>query len=262
MKAMARDLVASVTVLALTATPALATKANQLQSLVGMRGSSGESELENKGFTSIDGRQANGGVHTYWWHGRDKNCIDVFTSDGNYQSIRDAANSDCNQKNHSNAGAAVAGVAVGALLIAALTSHKSDHHDNSQHLTDQQAEAQYERGYSDGLHNTSYHNYDKSESYAGGYTAGVEQRRQNTSYHSGHGGYSNSVSLQGIKGQSSIWAFDEMTNRGFRNVDAITSGNTQYGIYYNGKTRQCVQVTNADNRVYDIREIDSHPKCR
>jgi len=261
MTSVARSTLAVFSSLALVATPALASKANTLQSLVGLRGSSGEMELENKGFVSIDGHQADGGVYTYWWNARDKNCISVFTSDGKYQAIRDATNGDCKQKN-SSAGAAVAGVAVGALLLAALTSHKSSHHDDGQHLNDQQAEAQYERGYNDGLHNVAYHNYEKTDAYSSGYSAGVSQRQRNTSSHSGRGGYSPHASLEGIQGRDPIWAFDEIRGRGFTNVDTITSGNTIYGIYFNRSTRQCVQMTNSTNRVEDIREIYTHPRCR
>lgn len=261
MTSILRGGIAAFTSLALAATPALASKANTLQSLVGARGASGEMELENKGFVSIDGHQADGGVYTYWWNARDKNCISVFTADGRYQAIRDATNGDCKQKS-SSSGAAVAGVAVGALLLAALTSHKSSHHDDGQHLSDHSAEAQYERGYNDGLHNTAYHNYDKSDDYSRGYGAGVSQRQRNTSNHSGRGGYTPHASLNGLQGTNSIRAIDEMSGRGFTNVDSFSSGNTQYGIYFNRSTRQCAQLTFADGRVYDAREIGSHPKCR
>lgn len=53
-----------------------------------------------------------------------------------------------------------------------------------------------------------------------------------------------------------------MTRRGFADKDSFSSGSTQYGIFYNRSTRQCVQLTMADGRIYDAREIGSHPKCR
>jgi len=68
--------------------------------------------------------------------------------------------------------------------------------------------------------------------------------------------------ISDIKGRDSIWAIDEMSVRGFRSVDSFSSGDTTYGIYYRPESNQCVQVTNADSRVYDIRDIGSHPKCR
>lgn len=93
MRYFAKSFVSVAASIAVAATPALATKPNQLQSLVGAKGSSGEMELERQGFVSIDGRQSDGGVYTYWWNARDKNCISVFTSDGRYQTIKDAQNS-------------------------------------------------------------------------------------------------------------------------------------------------------------------------
>lgn len=67
--------------------------------------------------------------------------------------------------------------------------------------------------------------------------------------------------ISDLKGRSSVKVFDIMTSRGFRNVDTITSGNTIYGIYFNPATRQCVQVTNANNKVVDARDIGTSPNC-
>lgn len=68
--------------------------------------------------------------------------------------------------------------------------------------------------------------------------------------------------ISDINGMDSIRAIDEMTARGFRNVDSFSSGNSLYGIYFNPRTRQCVQLTNANSRVLDARDIRIHPKCR
>jgi hypothetical protein len=67
--------------------------------------------------------------------------------------------------------------------------------------------------------------------------------------------------LAGITGMNSIAAIDAMTSRGFKNVDSLESGNTQYGIFYNPKTRVCAQLTMADAKVVDARDIKTHPKC-
>lgn len=68
--------------------------------------------------------------------------------------------------------------------------------------------------------------------------------------------------LAGITGMNSIAAIDAMSSRGFTNVDSFSSGNTQYGIYYNRSTRVCAQLTMADTKVTDARDIRTHPKCR
>jgi hypothetical protein len=246
----------------LVAAPAFARSAGSLQNLIGERGNTGQSQLERQGFVYITGHEGRNAVHSYYWHHSDKNCVEVKTSDGRFSQIRDAANSDCNHSNEgSGAGVAIAGAVVGAALIAAL-AHKSGHHEDGQHYADVNQDAQYERGFNDGLHNTAYHNYDRSDYYSNGYQAGVEQRTRNTSYHSGQGGYAHHVSLSGIKGRDPIWAIDEMTARGFAGVDAFSSGNTTYGIYYNRATGQCVQMTNSRNKVEDVRDIGNHPNCR
>lgn len=248
--------------LSMAASPALARKASDERDLVGARGSSGESALEQRGYTFITGHAGGDRKYTYYWHGESKHCIQVTTYDGRYSDISDVANSDCNQKSGSNTGAVVAGAAVGAVLLGALLSHKSRHHDDGKHSADTAYEQQYERGYNDGLHNVSYHNYDKTDAYAQGYSAGVQQRQDNTAYHPRKGGYTQSVYVGDLKGWDAIRAIDAMSERGFTNVDSFSSGKTLYGIYWNARTRQCVQMTNADGRVYDIREIGQHPKCR
>lgn len=68
--------------------------------------------------------------------------------------------------------------------------------------------------------------------------------------------------IDGIRGMDGIRAFDELRARGFVSVDSITSGNTLYGIYFYRPGRLCVQTTSADNRIVDIRDITTHPKCR
>jgi len=259
-----RKMIASGIALAMAITPALARNASQMSDLVGARAGQAEGQVESRGFTYVDGHNGSNYVHTYWWHARDKNCIEIKTADGRYQSIADAPNSDCNQHGGgSGAGAAVAGAAVGAVLLAAIaSSHKSSHHEDGNHLSDAAAEQQYERGYNDGLHNASYHNYERTDAYSSGYQAGVDQRARDTSHHSGHGGYAAHTRIADLKGMDAVTAIDAMSERGFRNVDSFSSGETLYGIYWKGSTGQCVQMTNADSRVYDIRDIGTHPKCR
>lgn len=69
-------------------------------------------------------------------------------------------------------------------------------------------------------------------------------------------------SLRGIAGMGSIEAIDAMTSRGFRDVDSLTTGNTQYGIFYNRSAKVCAQLTMANGKVLDAKDIRTHPKCR
>lgn len=51
--------------------------------LQGARASSGERELAHRGFTSIDGH----GAFSTWWNGRVRECVQVATTHGYYQSV-------------------------------------------------------------------------------------------------------------------------------------------------------------------------------
>lgn len=252
-----------VAVIGMAATPAMARKASTLTDINGMRASSAEGELQDRGFKYIDGHKGGyGSAYSNWWHAGDRDCVTVEVMDGKVMTINDVAAQDCGhtEKGHSGAGTAVAAVA-GAALIGALLSHKSKHHDDGEHYDDHSAEQQYERGYKDGVHNVAYHNYDKTDAYSSGYSAGVEQRRHNTSYHHGSGGYREKVQFSDLSGARAAGADSTLTQRGFVNVDGFKSGSTAYTIWARPASRQCLQMTVADGRVYDIRDIGQHPKC-
>ncbi|MXO60047.1 hypothetical protein GRI89_10900 [Altererythrobacter salegens] len=78
----------------------------------------------------------------------------------------------------------------------------------------------------------------------------------------GHSGGSAMGSIAGIQGMNAIDAIDVLRERGFENVDSLSSGDTLYGIYYYRPTRLCVQTTSADSVIVDIRDIQTHPKCK
>lgn len=78
----------------------------------------------------------------------------------------------------------------------------------------------------------------------------------------GGGGGGARARIDDLAGMDSIRAIDVMAERGFRDSDSFTSGNTQYGIFWRGASRQCVQLTFADNRVVAANDIGTHPKCR
>lgn len=246
--------------LGLIITPALARPANQLTDLVGSNSASGQGALEGRGFTYITGNLGEYSTqHSYYWHSGDKNCIHTETYDGRLTAITDAKPSDCNQRS-GDKGAAVAGAVVGAALLGALVASRSHHHEGKNY--DERQSAEFDRGYRDGLYNGSYHNYDRADAYAHGYQQGVAEREANLSHHHHRGGYAQVASFGDLQGVQASRAMDAITARGFASVDTMTSGSTVYGIYYNRRTRQCVQMTLADDRVYDIRDIKTHPNCR
>ena len=256
-----KQFVAGTALAAMTAVPVLAEKASELTYINGSYGRDAEGQLRERGFAHISTHKNDMGyVYSYWWDEADDDCVNVEVYDGRVMSINDASDQDCGH-HKGNAGAAVAAVA-GAAILGALLSHKSHHHEDDKHHDDREAEAQYERGYQDGLHNASYHNYDRSDAYSSGYSAGVSERNANLSHHQGHGGYRQTAQIADLKDARAAGGMSQLEGRGFRQVDNFTSGNTRYSIQWRPQSRQCVQVTIADGRFYDIRDIGQHPKCR
>jgi len=119
------------------------------------------------------------------------------------------------------------------------------------------SEREYQRGYND----CSQGRYDQEqhgESYKKGCRA-AEDGQQSKRASDDQG---SKAKISDLKGMDSIKAFDVMTSRGFTSVDSLTSGDTIYGIYYNAKTHQCVQLTNANDHVVSADDIGTHPRCR
>ncbi|ABC62374.1 hypothetical protein [Erythrobacter litoralis] len=262
MKRIAKYAVAGAAMSAVVATPVLAEKASQLVDINGMFGRDAESALRDRGFAHISThKNTMGYVYSYWWNESDDDCVQVEVYNGRVETIQDATDQDCGHHEGSNAAAAV-GVVAGAAILGALLGHKSHHHDDGKHHDDYATEQQYDRGYQDGLHNASYHNYDRSDSYANGYEAGVEEREANLRHHKRRGGYSPTAQFNDLSGARASSGMDALEQRGFRQVDNFTSGNTRYSIQWRGQSQQCLQVTIADGRFYDIRDIGQHPNCR
>ncbi|MCJ8190698.1 hypothetical protein [Sphingomicrobium aestuariivivum] len=258
------NIIAATAGAALLAAPLAAYPARDLSDLVGARGGQAEGELERRGFTYITGHKDNYASHTYWWHDRDDNCVHIVTRDGRYAQITDASRSDCNRKDGNSDAAAAIGVAAGVAILGALiagSGHKKHHHDDGNHYNDVNDEAHYERGFADGTHHRPYHNYDSSRAYTSGYQAGIRQRDRHTSHHKNRGGYERTAVYNDLQGRRAR-DLDNLERRGFRQVDNFTSGNTRYAIWWREGSNQCVQATIADGRIYDIRDIGRHPRCR
>ena len=252
--------IAAIAALTMATTSASADPASSLTGLNGMNAAQAENAIHDLGFKHISSRKtAYGFTNSYWWDKSDRSCVVLEEGGGQVVSVNDAPAEDCGHTKDGSGGA-IAAVA-GAAILGALLSHKSDHHDDGRHYDDHESERDYDRGFSDGLYNAPYHNYDRSDAYSNGYSAGVAQRAVNLRHHQDRGGYVRTAQYRDLIGERARRS-DEMDRRGFRQVDNFTSGNTRYSIRYNRDTRQCVQMTIADGRIYDIRDIGRHPKCR
>jgi hypothetical protein len=216
-----------------------------------------------------------GSSYVYWWNSRDKSCVRVTTRDGRYDQIIDTGATDCGQKPSSDdKAAAIAGVAalVGVLALASKSHHRGDKdYDN------QNDHADFERGHRDGLYNHPYSNNKNSGAYSEGYQSGVDERAHQSSYrpeyrnyqgNGGSGGGGNyggaeSASFDDLVGARAVGAQSDLGRRGFRMVDTFQSGNTGSGtIWWNGRSRQCLQMITADGRADSITDIQTHPRCR
>ena len=126
------------------------------------------------------------------------------------------------------------------------------------------SEREYQRGYNDCSHGR-YDQNQHGESYKKGCRAAEDHQKSQPAsgkHAPATAKPASKAKISDLKGMSSVKSFDVMTSRGFTNVDTITSGNAIYGIYYNAKTHQCVQLTNANNRVESADDIGTHPNCK
>jgi len=263
-------------------------QADSLKDLVSSRAAGGETELENRGYEHHHTAKDENGSWSYWWNSNKKKCVMVLTSDGRYTRIDDAEKEDCGKKSGMSTGSkvAIAIAAAAAIGGTAAIVHKAHDHDddnpwddgnrksdfesghreglpNTTHQKRQNPrEKEFERGYRDGLYNTSYHNWNNSRDYSSGYSAGVRERNNNTSYHSGWGGYRPHIYVNDLQGSRAAGAESTMQSRGFRNVNTFKAGDASYQIWFNGSSRQCVQVIVSDGRYENVKDIGSSPYCR
>lgn len=242
---------------------AAAKSASSLSDLVGARAGQAEGDLESRGFTYITGHKSSSAVFDYWWNSSRKDCVMVTTRDGRYASISDATPGDCHQKSGGSSAATVAGIAAGAALLAALASHKSGHHDDGKHHADPREDAEFERGFNAGLYNEPFRNGGNSPAYGRGYEAGRDQRNSHASARDNASRGSGKADLSDLQGARAAGALISLESRGFRTVDGFASGSNGRGtVWWNGRTRQCVQVITVDGRIDSVSDIGSHPRCR
>lgn len=250
-------------VFGLVAVPAQAEKASELGYINGMDASQAERELFDRGFKHIEShRNTRDYVYSYWWDERDDKCVyvEVYERSSQVMSVSDASDQDCGHHKGSDA-ATVAAVGVGAALLGALIGGSKSHHRDNADLGREERQ-QFDRGYNDGLHSASYHNYDRSDAYSNGYEKGTDEREANLRHHHRRGGYQQTARFDDLRDARAAGGMTELERRGFRQVDNFTSGDTRYSIQWQPQTRQCVQVTIADGRFYSLDDIGTHPQCR
>ncbi len=243
-----------------------------LEDLIGTRASSGERALQQRGYVLTDYGRSEGMTWNYWWNASRRACVGVATSNGRYERIASVSSHDCNQDtgHHEDDGMSDgAAVAIGAAAIlgAIALAHKSHHHDDDRHHNDVDREAEFDRGFRDGQYNHSYNDYNRTEDYRTGYEQGANSREHHSSYrhhdssnHNRHG-YSQRQGFNDLVGARASSAESGLEDRGFRNVDGFKDSSTSYTIWWNGRSRQCLQMATANGRADSIVDIGRHPGC-
>lgn len=241
---------------------AVAKTPGSVRDLVGAKGSSGETQLEYRGFHLISGHTEYDSKINYWWNGNTKECIKVVTYDGNYQSIDQTTNADCNQKGGN--GDKTAAIAVGAAALLGIAALASKSHHRGDNNYDERSTADFERGHRDGLYGQAYHNYSRSDAYSNGYDSGVRERANQTSYRGGHnysGGYSAYAEYNDLQGQERNYATGQLSSRGFMQLDNKKTDQGRYMTYWRSASKQCLVVNSRNGYIYSIESV-SPRTCR
>ena len=248
-----------------------------LRDLVGARGSSGERELQNRGYSFVKTEEGGDRKWSYWWNNNRRTCVSVVTYQGRYSSITTSPSADCgqysdNSNNNSNGRQGVTvyseknyrgssqSFGVGRFLSAGNQLGALRNDDASSvvvergfrvRLCENEGSSGAGEGrceeYGEGRFNLRYN--DKA-SY-------IEVNRIG-----GGGGGGRQVDLSDLEGIRASSGEQEMRSRGFRNVDNFRSGSTRYSIWWRSRSRQCIQVAIANGRYDSVTDIGQHDRCR
>jgi hypothetical protein len=241
---------------------AVANTPGSVRDLVGAKGSSGEQQLEYRGFHLISGHTEYDSKIAYWWNGNTKECIKVVTNDGVYETIDKTSNADCNQKGGSGDKTAAIAVGAAALLGIAALASKSHHREGRDY--DERGMSDFERGHRDGLYGQAYHNYSRSDAYSSGYNSGVRERAGQTSYRGGYnqgGGYSAYAEFHDLQGQERNYATGQLASRGFMQLDNKKTDQGRYMTYWRAASRQCLVINSRNGYIYSIESVSART-CR
>jgi hypothetical protein len=239
--------------------PAPAATPSNLSDLVSQDADRGSNELRRRGYTRVSSDRHDGSRYEYWWNAASETCVQTRADDGRYQALKTTTRTDCGQY-HQGSGdtdnAAAIAIGAAAILGAAALAHNS-HQRNDQHGQDSKSVSEFDRGYRDGLYNHPYHNYGNARAYSDGYSTGLQERNDQTSYRPSHGGsgYQPYVAVNDLVDARASSADSELRNRGFQDVGGYKEGEKSHVTWYNRNTRQCLDVVTRDGRIRHLNSI-------
>jgi len=206
-------------------------------------------ELAKRGYQK---RSQDGSGYEYWWNGGSSQCVVVRAEGGKVLSVTNTSPIDCGEQ-ASNATSgdnkAAAAVAVGALALLGIAAmeHKSHHHDDNRHDDSSNTEADFERGYRDGLYNQPYNANQASTQYGEGYSSGQKDRVQRTSYRGQSGSGASEVTCESKNGGRNECDMD--TAGSVRVVRQLSKAACTQGVSW-GLSRHSVWVDNGCRAVF------------
>jgi hypothetical protein len=100
--------------------------------------------------------------------------------------------------------------------------------------------------------------------------AAASFRREQGGYGNGYRGEGNGQPNYGggpaqfsdLVGAKAAGVDTDLQSRGFRNVDGFETGNGKGTIWWNSRTRQCLQMITVNGRADSIEDIQTHQNCR
>lgn len=247
-------LVAAIGVLSLAPAPASAQQARQMLDIVGKDSDYATRMIRNRGFEFVDSRNDNyRNRHTYWWNDRADSCLHVVSFQGNIIRVADGTLAECRQNTRTGTKAVSLFGIIGQGSDPATRTLRDRgfefEDDHSDRYNNRHTYWWNDRG-NNCVHVVSYNRVvTRVEDASDGECGKGREETANT------GEFSD---LVGIRSSSGM---EQLARRGFVQVDNFTAGNTRYSVQYRLQSRQCIQVTQADGRFVDVRDIGSHPKC-
>lgn len=234
--------------------PALGQRATQMLDIIGMSSDPATRIIRNRGFEFVDSRNDNfRNRHTYWWNDRSNSCLHVVSFQGDIIRVADGTLAECRQSSGTGTSAASLYGIIGQRSDPAtrtLRDRGFDFADDHEDQYDNRHTYWWNDQSNNCVHVVSYNRVitrveDASDGECGrGRSEGADD-----------GEFGDLVGIRSASGM------EQLASRGFVQVDNFTSGNTRYSIQYRLRSRQCIQVTQADGRFTDVRDIGSHPNC-
>ena len=218
-----------------------------LQDMVGGNISGAKRELQDKGYYHIrTDRTGYDDIYSYWWSNEKNKCVSYHSVDGRVKSVANTLASNCNKStygegNNNN--------------YYNKYNTREHHYPNQKHYGQESHNFAFDRGFQDGLHHKTYHNFYSGELkgiYANAYGKGAAERNHKTSYHSGHSGYRSHIQVYDLKGHAYESAYRTLKSRGFSENKKSMKNGKEYILWYNRSANQCVRTTRGYNHIEAI----------